>query len=234
MNCLEYRRQLMTDPASRNPHLQEHAQACKSCAAFTEQLQSFETTLKSSADDIEIPEGLASRILLRQSTGIQQSVHSRRWMYAVAASLVLTVGLMFSVLQFQQSFLTADRLVLKHVYDEPHHLEDRKNVQLAQLNAVLKPLGRELQGTIGTVNYAGNCPMPKRLGAHLVLQGVHGPVTVLVMSEKKIDSRKEFSDEYFHGIVVPIENGSMAIVGKKGEVLTDIEQRLQPIKRYRM
>jgi len=86
MNCLEFRRVLTADPAGQGPDVPRHRRECSACAAFAERMTQFEHTL-GEAVKITVPDDLASRILLRQSMGVDRAERTRRarWL-ALAAS----------------------------------------------------------------------------------------------------------------------------------------------------
>ena len=97
MNCLEFRRILLTDPGTRDPAFVEHKRSCADCADAVGRSAQFEQRLRE-AVRIEAPENLASRILLKHSFA---SPVSKPWWrntaaVALAASLLLVVGLVVS------------------------------------------------------------------------------------------------------------------------------------------
>lgn len=225
MNCIEFRRALMVDPDSRAPAVRAHAEECEVCAAFARRQAAFERSLADAAR-VDVPEGLASRVMLRQSlaTGRER----RAWwlgVSAVAASLVLTVGLVLGVSHYN-SPMPVDTLVLDHVNNELHHLHEGQDIKLAQLNNVLRDAGAESRSEIGAVTYAGKCRFRDGYGAHFVVEGSHGPVTVLLMPGEHVNGRLNVQDSRFHGVVLPAGKGSMAIIGELGESLDAFERRL--------
>ena len=123
--------------------------------------------------------------------------------------------------------MTVSELALAHVNNELHHLEDRLDVPLDKVNSVLAKVGAQLQQDLGKVNYAGTCPIREHTGAHLVVAGVRGPVTLLFMPGEQLDQRQVLQDQRFSGVVLPTANGSIAIVGERGEPLERLERRLR-------
>jgi len=69
------------------------------------------------------------------------------------------------------------------------------------------------------VRYAGICDIRRRPGAHLVLAGERGPVTVLLMPDERVSQRAPLRTGDLEGVVLPVDGGSMAIVGSRGEPL---------------
>jgi hypothetical protein len=232
MNCLEFRRRITVDPGHPGAEAERHRRTCRSCAEFARQQRGFDQQLRGVIKRIDMPDTLGARILLRQGTAVTRQrrvLRSRR--FAVAAAVVLSVALALGVAITPKSPGLA-RTVVAHINDEPHHLAERNAIGLAQLNEVLAPYGTALSSEIGTVHYAGACGIRKYNGVHIVLQGDHGPVTVLFMPREHRHMRTPIMDRRFEGVIVPTRIGSMAIVGERGEELDRIEQRIERALRY--
>lgn len=70
MECIDFRRRALTDPADPGSEALEHAHACAGCARFLYSLRQLETRCQR-ALAVDAPAGLTDRILLRHS--VQQS-----------------------------------------------------------------------------------------------------------------------------------------------------------------
>ena len=116
--------------------------------------------------------------------------------------------------------------MLAHVNNELYHLNDKNDVQDAELKLLLKSVGGRLNETLGKINYAGQCNIRKQKGLHLVVEGEVGPVTVLLMPGEDISQRISVADVRFKGVILPIPVGSAAILGEQGEPLEKFEQKL--------
>ncbi len=55
---------------------------------------------------------------------------------------------------------------------------------------------------------------------------LEGPVTVLILPGERIGGRIPILDPSLRGIIVPVERGSIAIVGEPGEALDAVERRI--------
>lgn len=221
MNCLEFRQALLANPASLNDGLKQHLQDCPACAQFASSMSDFERQLKKSVD-VEVPEGLSSRILLRQRLAMQQKSNRRRgsWM-AFAASLILGVVVVLGV-EHQITEPTLEQVVLHHVNDELHHLRDNYDLDITKLNRVLSDHGSKIEFLPGRrINYAGACRIRNHQGAHVVVDSEKGPITILLMPGEFVAARKSLKDKRFQGVIVPVKNGSMAILG---EDLKEVER----------
>lgn len=224
MNCLEFRRTLLADPHVRSAEVSEHRLGCAACTDFAQRLQGFEQVLKEAAR-VEVPEGLASRIVLRQRMALRQQSFWRRGLFALAATVVLTLGVLMVLPQ--QPPLSLEESVLAHVNDELKHLAEQNNVSLEKVNSGMKNYGVQLTAAVAKVNFAMPCDMRKSKGFHMVLQGETGPVTVLIMPGDYVDQRQTVADQRFQGVVLPTSNGSMAIVAENTLDLARIEEGLK-------
>jgi anti-sigma factor RsiW len=229
MNCLEFRRQLLTDPRLKSADIAEHRLACEPCARFAQQQHAMEQTLHETLH-VEVPDGLASRILLRQRLEERRQAFWRRGLWAMAATLVVSMGLAIYFPGTTPPSLEAS--VLAHVERETDHMQAHDNVKLVEVNTRMKKYGAQLNQPVGTVNFAMSCPMRKTTGFHMVIQGEHGPVTVLVMPGDYIAQRKTVSDQRFQGVVMPTQSGSMAIVAANADDLAQVEKRLHSAMQF--
>ena len=118
------------------------------------------------------------------------------------------------------------RQLLTHVYDELHHLDDDFNYSIDRTNLVLASHGARLSKDIGRVKYVGECDLDRQQGVHMVLQGAHGPVTVMMMPQRKVEQHVQISDQRFHGSIEPMARGSVAIIAEKGEPIDDLRHAL--------
>lgn len=224
MNCLEFRQALLAEPSSLDEDLKQHLHDCQACTQFASSMSDFEHQLKKSVN-VELPEGLSSRILLRQRLATQQQRSRRRggWM-ALAASLVIGIMVMLGF-DYQTADATLEHVVLQHVNDELHHLKDDYDLDITKLNLVLRNYGAEVDSLSGRrIHYAGACQIRRHQGAHLVVGSEQGPVTVLFMPGEFVDARKPLKDKRFQGVIVPVENGSMAILGEDPKEVGRLER----------
>ena len=137
-----------------------------------------------SAVKVEVPEGLAERIILAQrmrvtTASIQagsnvtpirkpnvNSGRGQKWM-SLAAALVLALGLSFGMFQWGQSQGLQNE-VLAHIESHLYELDVDKNIQLASLNDLLQEHGLSANEGIGHVRHAANCPIEGKMVPHIV------------------------------------------------------------------
>jgi hypothetical protein len=78
----------------------------------------------------------------------------------------------------------------------------------------------------GLITFAETCPINGNAIPHLVIQGKAGPVTILLLPEEKISGAIELNDEFRHGVILPVGDGSVAIIGTKQEQLEQIQEKV--------
>jgi len=227
MDDLEFRRQAYINPRSRNKDFMAYKSKCRDNQNFVDDLNRLDTELKY-AMDVPVPDDLAARIQLNQTYNQYTSQHKQRKYWSLVASVALFIGLLFAYnLVFVQAPNKAlGERVLSHVYHELDHLHEHKQQSLLQVNALLLDFGLSLDKMFGTVNYLGSCTIADTAGIHMVLTGETGPVTVLMLPGKNITDEYIFNDSRFNGLIMPIENGSVAVIGEKGESLKSLKQKL--------
>jgi hypothetical protein len=233
MNCLEFRRILLTDPGSEDPGFLAHRRSCSECTEVIARSAHFERRLREAAR-VEVPETLASRILLKQSFAERKA---RPWwrdrrVVALAASVLLAVGLAsLAVLSESRDHRLSQEFVAL-VNGAPYALTGSLPVSDDDVSAALDPVGLDLAGSIGKVTFASRCLVRGKLAGHLVLQGESAPVTVFLVPFSLVDERARIRSAHYSGVVVPQGNGTIAIVSSPGESLEGIEERVRSAIRW--
>ncbi len=83
-----------------------------------------------------------------------------------------------------------------------------------------------MKRNVGLVTYAQSCIINGKTIPHLVIQGEKGPITLLLMPEEMIDGAMTLDGKGVNGVIIPMGNGSIAIIGERDEPLDEIEQRI--------
>lgn len=78
----------------------------------------------------------------------------------------------------------------------------------------------------GLITYAMSCSINGKDVPHLVIQGEKGPITILLMPHEKVAEARELEGENIHGLIIPVGDGSIAIVGGKEESLDRVQQNV--------
>jgi hypothetical protein len=234
MNCMEFRRMLLTDPCSTDAAFIEHRTSCPECADAVARSAHFERRLRA-AVNVDVPENLASRILLKQSF---ESHRERPWwrsrsLYALAASMLLAVGV--AVLGYQsyheQRSLGEEFVAL--VNGAPYSFAATGPVSGSEISSALEATGLDLEGSIGDVTFAGRCLVREKLSGHIVVKGETAPVTVFLMADQLVERRTTIRTANFSGIVLPQGSGTIAIVSAPGETLDGVEARVRSALRFK-
>ncbi len=228
MNCLEFRRRLLIDPMAQDHDLQAHESDCPGCASFGRDLRAKEVRLRHLLLDVRVPEGMAERIQLAARFD-HGATRLQRWWYAAAAAMLLAVAGSLLTLwstSLERAELALAQSVFNHIDDEAHHLHEAGPMSAARVNYVFERFGARLTGEIGAVNFAAECLMRQRNGVHLVIPGEMGPVTVFFMPGELAETKQMLSSARFEGQIVPTAWGSIAVIGERGEPLSDLGERL--------
>ena len=215
MDCLEFRRRLGTEPHARDPEGLAHRDGCAACRAAWERAQAFEHALQG-ALDVPVPEGLAERVLLAQATGERQhTVRRRRVAFALAASLLLALGVGgYGWLQMDAHSLPA--LAVAHMPGEIHSLDLNQPISEVAIAAGFADRGVSLRGSApADVTYVHDCPVGPYKTVHLVSRIDGTPVAVLYFPNAHA-SRKDFRRNGWRGREVPLANGTLVMLTDRG------------------
>jgi len=202
-DCQTAQRAILTEPRRRDAIVDAHVAQCPACAALRQEMLAFEATLHE-AVSVAVPDGLESRVLLRQSFQRQRGWYRT----SVAAGLAAAAAAIMLVALLPRP-LPAD--VMTHV--ETYTLVQVKPVDRSTVEQIVGRTGAHFVTPLVPVTYAKNCTIRGETAAHLVLQGGDGPITVFVMPRVRIDGDSEFRAEGLSGKIVRFGNGSIAIIG---------------------
>jgi hypothetical protein len=76
------------------------------------------------------------------------------------------------------------------------------------------------------ITYAQSCVINGNEVPHLVIQGQYGPVTILLMPEERVSESTPLDGETVKGVILPVGNGSIAIIGDREEPLEPIQKNV--------
>jgi len=249
MDELDFRKRVYANPRDIDQDVLEAARANPEYQKIVNETLEFEDSLYSTMAGAETPEGLMSELLAipekdeqdaganPQSSSNVSPFPARKQSffqyYAAAASLLLVVGIVFSV-SFNRGPSSANIVFGDNLLDHLHHdieeIDDITNgdsyavLALDEVNISMANAGTRL------VSYDNSAPLevrsakpceilPAYESAHLVLEGSHGAVSVIVINNSPVDVEFSISDSRFQGIVLPMEQGNMILVGEKNEDL---------------
>lgn len=215
MNCLDFRRHLAIDPATRDSVFLAHQETCARCAEAGERAQGFELQL-ASALNIALPEGLADRILLRQTTETRHAARFDRrpaW-WRMAAMLLLAIGAAGGAYRTLHREAIAD-LAVAHLPHETFALSSRADILPDEVRAMFAAVGTPLAGAPGQVNYLHRCPVGRDTTVHMVVQRDEGPVTLIYFAKHVERERQSFERNNVVGRQVPMGDGTLILLASQ-------------------
>lgn len=237
VDCLEFRRRVGSEPGRQDVGLKAHEAECAGCRAFAESHRALDSRLADALRfDVAAVCGAATR-----STAPQQHRHGaatsrgRRGWLAVAAALVAAVAFWIGF----QPFSTHDNAehehrliaeVVNHIHLEPAPwTPGRPRVDGAEVSGVLERSGNvDVDQTgLGPITYVMSCVVNGRRVPHFAIQGAHGPVMLLLMAEESISRPLPIEVQGYSGVILPVGDGSIAIVGRADEPLEPLIARVR-------
>ncbi|WP_172203734.1 DUF3379 family protein [Niveibacterium sp. COAC-50] len=208
MNCLAYRRAKLADPQRISAEARAHEAGCDACRLFARRIDAQEARI-ARVLDVPVPEGLDERILLAVSG--RRQMPWRAW--AVAASVVLSIGLGVSVWQGHGRY-DAPRFAIEHVMHEPESFTTARLADPDQFRAVLAHFGGELTHSLGHVRYMKLCPGPEGTGWHVVLDTDKGMVSLFLIPGDKVHVPQTGTMQGYRALAEPAGRGHIAIVAE--------------------
>ncbi|MDH3614955.1 MAG: DUF3379 domain-containing protein [Gammaproteobacteria bacterium] len=226
MNCEDYRQQIAADPAFDGGA--GHLSACAECQAFRFEMQSLNVkiarAMQLDVPDLNIPE-LATIDQANVVPLAARAQLSKPAWFAVAATVMLAAVIGFRMFGFGVSYDSLAEEVLAHLDHEPYSLRvSDKPVTNARLAKVVPANIAQMDHNAGLITYAQSCVINGKTVPHLVIQGEHGPVTILLMAEENVGMAEALDGENIHGVILPVGTGSIAIIGARDENLERIEK----------
>ncbi len=226
MNCEEYRKEVAADPSFDGGA--SHLRECAACQAYRDEIQDLEQQI-SRALAIDVPElqmpdlpGLdtANVVPLRRRVSVPA------W-FAVAATVVIATLLGVRMLGTDIQYDSLADEIVAHLDHEPYSLVVTDvPVSDQQLAAVVPASVATMDHSAGLVTYAQTCVINGRKVPHLVIQGERGPVTVLLLPEEKVAGAQDLMGDNINGVLLPVGDGSIAIIGERDEPLQRIQEKL--------
>jgi anti-sigma factor RsiW len=225
MNCLDFRRELNTDPRRLSPPAQAHAEACPACARRMAGQVALEARL-AGALRVDPPAGLADRVLLAARMGRQRQMR----LYALAAGVVLAVGVSLSLPVLDRPENLA-RMGIAHVLAEPQFLARQAPVDPAVVAEEFVRVGARVEGALPAV-HAAPCPVPGGDGAHIVLKTPYGMVTVLLIPNRDPAELQRAAGRGYIAVVHHARRGCYTLVATSERALAYAQAMLERSLRW--
>ena len=226
MNCEEYREAIDADPSFDGGA--GHVTECAASQAYRSEMLALNDKI-SRALAIDTPELVMPELPDIETENVTSIASRRRvspplWL-AMAATVAIAA---FLGVRFIGGGVEYDSLadeVLAHLDHEPYALRvSDKPVSDRRLNSVVASDVAQMDHSGGLITYAQTCVINGRKVPHLVIQGERGPVTILLMPDETVSEAVPRRDEFFEGAILPVGNGSIAIIGEHDEDLGKIEE----------
>jgi len=151
----------------------------------------------------------------------------RMRLMALAASILvaLAIGIRLNLPDPVYGSLAEE--VLAHVDHEPAALRvTNEAVSAERLERAVPAKVATFKPGSALVTYAQSCIINGKTVPHLVIQGEHGPVTILLMPEETVSAITPLEGLSVHGLIVPVGNGSIAIIGDREEALEPLRENV--------
>jgi len=233
MNCEEYKEALAGDPTASFEGGAVHAATCESCAAFTTEMRAFDAKIAKAlaidVPDLVLPElpDIADDNVVNVPFKRKQTFSTPTWI-GIAATVALAAFIGVRMIDLDPgSGLSLPDEILAHVDHEPGALRVTNVAVTDQLfSSVVNPSVGTMDRDIGLVTYARSCIINGKTIPHLVIQGEKGPITLLLMPDEMIDGAMTLDGKGVNGVILPLGEGSIAIIGERDEPLEEIEQKV--------
>ena len=229
MQCDEYRELIAATPSGLSAGAAEHAAQCSACDAYRRSMQSLDQLI-SRALNIDIPELAMPELADIDGLSNVVSLPLRRvaapvWL-GLAASIAVVSVLAVRFLANDAVYPSLSEEIVAHLDHEPGALRvTTEAISAERLESVIGERAR-MDSNAGLISYARSCVINGHTVPHLVIQGESGPVTVLLLPDEMIDAAVTLEGEGIRGVILPVGNGSIAIIGERDEPLEVIEKRV--------
>ncbi|EKO3906563.1 DUF3379 domain-containing protein [Vibrio fluvialis] len=236
MDDLEFRRRMLSDPKHRDKAMHEAIASSEANSKFADDVLNLDARI-AEAMRVDVPDGLADRILFSHSSAADNVVRPRfvRRAMAMAASVAFVIGLAVGQVNWGNLLVTPAQasladIAVKHVLDEEVFVSALDEaVSSRQINAKMQPFAYNLNGTFPYhVYYLNHCGFGHANAVHMVFQGEKGKVTLFLTSMPS-KQNVQFDKDGMSGIIEPMGNMSLILVGDEGENVAKIAEHLMPM-----
>ncbi len=253
MDEIEFRKRVYANPAAPEQELVDAARDNPDYQEILNQTQAMERQVDAVVNAIAVPEGLEAKLLAipQQATEVTGSVgtvarsaaanSSFFNYYAIAASLLLVIGVTFTLSSNRGPTVTDLAMqdgVFTILYSEPQMLATVPSLNtgptpvalsMGSVNEVMADAGVQLvsnttQQDMDIYSATPCVILPAYKSAHLVLQGEEGAVSVFVINNSPVQNEYQIRDSRFQGLVMPASEGNMILIGEQGENLEELKQ----------
>ena len=228
MNCEDYKLAIAADPSREDDNA--HVAACPQCRAYRDELRALDRrigrALQLSVPELRMPDLPDIDTKSVVALPARRRFTSPAWL-AVAATLVLAAFVGIRMIGGNVTYASLADEIVAHLDHEPYALRVTDEPVSERRLAKVVPAGvASMNHDAGLITYAQTCVINGKKVPHLVIQGEHGPVTILLLPDEAVDDAVELEGESINGILLPVGGGSIAIIGEKNEELESIRQNV--------
>jgi uncharacterized protein DUF3379 len=220
MNCVEFRRQLATDPHTQAADFERHRAECARCAEAAVHAIDFDRTLRR-ALEVAPPAQLVESVLLAQATAQrrQRTALRRTAMLALAASLALAIGVFGTRVEATPLSTQA----VDHVEKEALVLKMVTSISSKEVSDAFALRGLSLSHIPAGVSFVGCCPMGRHKTVHMLMPEGDDPVTVIYVVDVHASQREDFVRDGWSGRVLPLGAGSLILLARHATAFDRVE-----------
>ena len=222
MDDLQFRRSIYANPRTQDSDVLEAKKSDPAKKQFAQSIEKLDQQIHR-AMDIDVPDDLYNKLMLRQTLASHQQQKSKnRIQLAMAASIAFAVGLSFNFMQSSNAHTNLSDYAFAHVEHEAHLFNNNSDAQitLASLNDKMSSFNGNFTESLGNLISASNCDFGGITVLHLVYKGKDQPVTVFVVPpNSNLNFESDFSNGKLHGEAQQFKNASIIVVGDKNEPL---------------
>jgi hypothetical protein len=228
MNCEDYRQTIATNPSYDGG--EAHLSACANCLAYRDEMRTLDRRI-GRALEISVPELRMPELPDIDTTEVVSLPARRRftapvWL-AAAATIVLAAFVGVRMIGTNVTYPSLADEIVAHLDHEPNALRvTDEAVSGRRLAKVVPGNVANMNHDAGLITYAQTCVINGRKIPHLVIQGEHGPVTILLLPDEAIDDAVQLEGESINGVLLPVGGGSVAIIGERDEQLETIKDNV--------
>lgn len=212
MNCLDYRRHLLTGAAETDA-MAAHRLQCAACADTYSEHLSFESELRLGLE-VEPSPGFEARLLQARST--------RRRQFLAAASVAFVAAGLGAYAWLRRDDPLALACIQFVMKEEAKSIMMGAMPRAAASKALTDSLPLERIERVGRIQHVGPCPFNGATAYHVVLAVPQGKVTILVMPQTTLRSGQHAVLEGMHASVAPLRKGSVGVIGTDADVVTSV------------
>ncbi|MDX1480356.1 MAG: DUF3379 family protein [Woeseiaceae bacterium] len=204
----------------------------QSAEAFRDEMQALDRRI-SAALSVDVPKLVMPELpQIGDDNVVNMPISNKRrltvpeWI-GIAASFLLVAVIGARVLDSGREYPTLAEEVIAHLDHEPRALQvSSEPVAERRLRRVVHRSGAEIDRDLGLITYARSCIINGKEIPHLVMQGESGPITLLLMPGESVDEAVPLEGESINGVILPVGDGSIAIIGERNENIAEIEEQV--------